>query len=83
MEKNLINEKIELIIIIIPNNNDKLIDLIINDFKSENEETRKSFEDALIRMCNIWTNNIVTLLFFHSKINFCIRKYWRLCTWYL
>ena len=53
MEKNLINEKIELIIIIIPNNNDKLIDLIINDFKSENEETRKSFEDALIRMCNI------------------------------
>ena len=58
LENNIINEIIELITTLIPNindsyNSDKFINLIINSLKSENEETRKSFEDALIRMCNI------------------------------
>ena len=57
-ENNIINEIIQLITILIPNindtvNNDKLIDLIINCLKSENEETRKGFEDSLIKMCTV------------------------------
>ena len=57
-ENNIINEIIQLITYLIPNiedssNNDKLIDLIFNGLKSENEDTRKSFEDALIRMSKI------------------------------
>ena len=57
-ENNIINEIIQLITILIPNindsfDNDKLIDLMINGLKSETDETRKGFEEALIRMCNV------------------------------
>ena len=71
-ESNIINEIIQLITILIPNiedtsYNDKLIDLILNGLNSEKEETRFSFVNALIRMCNILISkekyNILSKLF--------------------
>ena len=71
-DNNIINEIIQLIIILIPNiedtsNDDKLIDLILNGLNSEKDETRLSFENALIRMCNILISkekyNIISKLF--------------------
>ena len=71
-DNNIINEIIQLITILIPSiedtsNNDKLIDLILNGLNSEKEETRQSFVNALIRMCNILISkekyNILSKLF--------------------